>query len=198
MAGPISLSGDGRDLWERQPRESEKLYGYFCAYRDAGRTRTLKKLSQGQGITHRSAQEYSFRYRWTERCSAWDSHLDAQFRALIHEAQKSMARKHLRVSNLLYEKALAAVEAIDPQALSATETVRILDAFSKLQRFALGEPDSTIAVQGGHGPSVQIASVPADEAQRTQQLRAAMEELARRAGAGEDLEGLLENTALPG
>jgi uncharacterized ParB-like nuclease family protein len=163
---PIVLAEDGRDLWDRQPGESAKRWGQFAVFRDLGRTRTLKRAAERLNLTHRTAQQYAYAFRWVSRCEAFDRHMDEQWVAAI--------------SAVFHEKAMEAVTALMGQNLNATEAARLADTWSKLIRFALGEPDQNVALTGRAGqPPVRFSHVPGDDAALRAELEEAVRHLAR-------------------
>lgn len=181
---PIVLAEDGRDFWDRQPGESAKRWGQFTVYRDLGRTRTLKRVAERLNITHRSAQQYAWTFRWSARSEAFDRHMDEQWVAAIQERQRRMVQDHLKLAAEFHTKATEAIQALIGQTLNATETVRVADAYSKLIRFALGEPDQNVSISGRTGqPPVRFSHVPADDNALRQELEAAITELARKHAA---------------
>lgn len=178
---PIVLAEDGRDLWDRQPGESAKRWGQFCVYRDLGRTRTLKRVAERLNITHRTAQQYSHTFRWGVRVESFDRHMDEQFVAALKDRQRRMVQDHLKLSAVFYEKTTEAITSLIGQNLNATETVRLADAYSKLIRFALGEPDQNVAVTGRTGqPPVAFTHVPANDNALRAELEEAITQLARK------------------
>lgn len=177
---PITLAEDGRDLWDRQTGESAKRWGQFTVYRDLGRTRTLKRVAERLNITHRTAQQYSHTFRWGTRAEAFDRHMDEQWVAAIKERQRRMVQDHLKLAATFHEKATEAITALVGQNLNATETVRVADAYSKLIRFALGEPDQSVSVTGRAGGPVRFSHVPATEDSLRAELDEAIMHLARK------------------
>jgi uncharacterized ParB-like nuclease family protein len=177
---PIVLAEDGRDLWDRQPGESAKRWGQFAVFRDLGRTRTLKRAAERLNLTHRTAQQYAYAFRWVSRCEAFDRQMDEQWVAAIHERQRRMVQDHLKISAVFHEKAMEAVTALMGQNLNATEAARLADTWSKLIRFALGEPDQNVALTGRAGqPPVRFSHVPGDDAALRAELEEAVRHLAR-------------------
>jgi hypothetical protein len=91
-----------RPIWHRQPDEGTAQYAAFCAYRDAGIERSLRKViraylnarptktqQQRRFLTHprpgtylrsilRTWGDWSRRFRWQERVRAYDEWRDAQ------------------------------------------------------------------------------------------------------------------------
>lgn len=178
---PIVLADDGRDPWDRQPGESVKRWGQYAVYRDLGRTRTLKRVAERLNITHRTAQQYASTFRWNVRCEAFDRHMDEQWVAAIQERQRRMVQDHLKLAATFHEKATDAITSLVGQQLTATETVRVAEAYSKLIRFALGEPDQNVAITGRTGqPPVRFAHVPSDDNALRAELEEAITQLARK------------------
>lgn len=61
--------------WEQQPNESAKVFAPFAAYRDMGRSRSLRDLAR---MEHRSVQglgRLSTIYKWVARAAAYDEHM---------------------------------------------------------------------------------------------------------------------------
>ncbi len=178
---PITLADDGRDLWDRQPGETAKRWNQFTVFRDFGRTRTLKRAAERLNITHRSAQQYAYAFRWTTRCEAFDRHMDDQWFAAIAERQRRMVQDHLKLASAFHEKATEAITSLVGQALTPADTVRVADMYSKLIRFALGEPDQNVAITGRTGqPPVRFTHVPADDTSLRAELDEAIAHLARK------------------
>lgn len=178
---PVVLAEDGRDLWDRQPGESAKRWGQFCVFRDLGRTRTLKRVAERLNLTHRTTQQYSHTFRWSARAEAFDRHMDEQWTAAIQDRTRRMVQDHLKLAAEFHTKATEAIQALIGQNLNATETVRVADAYSKLIRFALGEPDQSVAVTGRTGhPPVRFSHVPADDTALRAEMEEAVVQLARK------------------
>src|SRR6187401_2651919 len=86
--GPRSRTGrDGREAmvertevlpWGRQPREGERAYAAFLAYRDLGTGRThdatRQRLGKRPGYL-KPIERWSASWQWRRRSAAWDRHL---------------------------------------------------------------------------------------------------------------------------
>lgn len=178
---PIALNDDGRDPWDRQTGESPKKWSQFTVYRDLGRTRTLKRAAERLNISHRSAQQYASVYRWVIRAEAFDRHMDEQWIAAIQERQRRMVQDHMKLAGEFHSRAMEAVTSLVGQNLSAADAVRVAETYSKLVRFALGEPDQNVALSGRAGqPPMRFSHVPSDEAALRRELEGAVTELARK------------------
>ena len=86
--------------------------------------------------------KWSSAFRWVERAAAWDRHLDAEGRAAQEAARKEMAERHVRKARGLQAKALERLRALLPEELSPADVLRYFVEAVKLERLALGEPDT--------------------------------------------------------
>src|SRR5262245_20317344 len=103
-------STDARAPFERLSREPARAYHGFCHYRDlpisqrsldaAWRQHSAQCAGKVQPVTRRrpmSWGDWSVQYRWVDRVSAFDSHLERQKRAALEAEQVEAGRRHARV-----------------------------------------------------------------------------------------------------
>ena len=133
--------------WEQQPRESARAFGAFCAYRDLGPRRTiraaaLKFYGRSTAAVLRQCSTWSYTFQWVERASAWDRHLDAEARQAQEVARREMAERQAREARALQAKAVERLRALRPEELGPADVLRYFVEAAKLERLALGEPDT--------------------------------------------------------
>lgn len=133
--------------WEQQPEETRRAYTAFCVFRDLGPRRTLAAAAAAYyqrtaDSLERQVDKWSSAFRWVERAAAWDRHLDAEGRAAQEAARKEMAERHVREARGLQAKALERLRALRPEELSPADVLRYFVEAVKLERLALGEPDT--------------------------------------------------------
>ena len=133
--------------WERQPRESARAYGAFCAYRDLGPCRSLKAAAEAfykrsSAAVSRQLKTWSAAYHWVERAAAWDRHLDAEARQAQEKARREMGQRHAKEAQGLQAKALERMRTLRPEELGPADVLRFFVEAAKLERLALGEPDT--------------------------------------------------------
>jgi hypothetical protein len=133
--------------WEQQPGESARAFGAFCVYRDLGPRRTLRAAAAAyyrrtSGTLERQVDKWSSAFRWIERASAWDRHLDDEARQAQEVAHREMAQRHVREARALQAKALERLRTILPEELSPADVLRYFVEAVKLERLALGEPET--------------------------------------------------------
>jgi hypothetical protein len=133
--------------WEQQRGESARAFGAFCIYRDLGPRRTLRAAAQkfygrAAASLERQIDKWSRAFRWLERANDWDRHLDFEARRVQEEVRREMVERHVKESQLLQAKALERLRALRPEELEPADLLRYLVEAAKLERLALGEPDS--------------------------------------------------------
>ena len=133
--------------WEQQSGESSRAYSAFCAYRKLGPRRSLLAAAPAfYGRTTSSVQrqldKWSRAFDWVQRANAWDRHLDAEARETQEAARRDMVQRHLQEALALQSKALERLRALVPQELGPADLLRYIVEAAKLERLALGEPDT--------------------------------------------------------
>jgi hypothetical protein len=90
----------------------------------------------------RQVDKWSRAFAWVERASAWDRHLNAEACQAQAEARREMAERHAREARVLQGKALERLRALCPEELGPADLLRYIVEAAKLERLALGEPDT--------------------------------------------------------
>lgn len=78
-------------LWETQPGEGAKAYEAFRTYRDLGTNRTMRRAGEILGKSESTLQDWSSRWRWTDRIRAYDAYLGAMLTAEAERQQREAA-----------------------------------------------------------------------------------------------------------
>jgi hypothetical protein len=133
--------------WEKQAGESARAFGAYCVYRDLGPRRSLgaaaeKFYGRAAAALERQLDKWSRTFRWVERAKAWDQHLDAEARRAQEEARREMVERHVKEARTLQGKALERLRSLRPEELGPADLLRYFVEATKLERLALGEPDS--------------------------------------------------------
>lgn len=167
--GPVQLAA-GRDLWERQPGETDLAWDAFCTFRDLDPgERTIKRTYEvvsGHTVERVSTPNgdrvspsmnmyrYNKEYRWQERAFAYDRYMDDKYRK---ELEASRVRARVETADLgrtMRRKAAEALAELQTilyikqgdqvvlrNALNASQIVRLAEVGVRLERLALGEGD---------------------------------------------------------
>lgn len=188
---PIHLAVD-RDPWHRQPTESQKMYSRFFTFMELGRARTLNQTKEmldtlGDKLTYNSLYQVSYTFRWTERSEAFDRDQDRQEAQRLLLLRREMLARHRRLAAGLHTKAVKALTDLKPEELTALDIVRFIKYGAELERKALGEPDTHVALSGPGGGPIGVEDFSQYEPdERRARLRSIAQELNRRAGLHDD------------
>ena len=152
--------------WEQQAGESARAFGAFCAYRDLGPRRSLRTAAEkyygrATAAVFRQCITWSGAFQWVERAGAWDRHLDAEARHAQEEARREMAERHVKEARALQSKALERLRTLRPEEMGPADVLRFFVEASKLERLALGEPDSLQRQEltGKHGGPLVLSII---------------------------------------
>jgi hypothetical protein len=168
--------------WDRQEDEPEKAYGYFVLYRDLGRTRTVAKVATEVNKSRDYLHKLATRWKWVQRAQAWDREEDRLYVEGLAEQRRDMAKRHARIAGALQAKLVARLQSLDASKLSPADIARWLEVATRVERLALGLPDSTTAHTGPDGGPIRAEVEAMTEQQRADFFRALMAEAAARAG----------------
>lgn len=128
--------------WEKQPGESPKQWAYFQLYRDLGSERSVTEVANQSDLEPGHLYDIGKRWRWKDRCDAWERHLDEIKVKEYEEAGRTMARRQATLGILLQEKAEGALKKLvydEENQPSAKDVVVLAEAGVKIERLARGE-----------------------------------------------------------
>lgn len=159
------MSDEGKQAWDRQPRETSRSYELFCAYRDMGIERSLRKMkaSVNGSPSVRRLQVLSARWNWVERCQAYDDYLEYQRRLQQEKERRAMHDRHAKIALLGQNIAVKALENLlskvqeGQNAVAPGDITRLLDTSVKVERRARGESTDIQASVGPGGGPVQLS-----------------------------------------
>lgn len=185
--------------WDRQDDEPEKAYSYFALYRDLGRTRTVAKVAAEVHKSRDYLHKLASTWRWVQRAQAWDREQDRLYSEGLAERRRDMAERHARIASALQAKIVARLQSLDPAKLTPNDIARWLEVATRVERLALGLPDSTTAHTGPDGGPIQAEVSQMSEEQRAEFFRALIAEAQSRAGlsspdSGDDGPGDADDT----
>jgi hypothetical protein len=174
--------------WLKWPQETAIQYQAFTVYRDMEprvrslsrteyvrrfgpppETETLTQINRKVNPSGRSSR-WSFRFRWRERVEAFDRAMERQRIAEMQkgqlEAYREMGERHAREAVALQAKAVARLQHLNPNELSAAEVRQFIVAAATLERMSRGASLQDMAaatrentVQGRASVTAQIEYV---------------------------------------
>lgn len=132
-----------REAWERMPGESSRAYEAFTAYRDLGARRSIRIVAEQLQKSHNALLKMSQTYHWVDRCAAWADFQELESRRQRIEDIREMNDRHKSIAKMLQAKALEKLQAMAGQKdLSPTQVSQYIDLAVKVERLAMGAPDS--------------------------------------------------------
>lgn len=124
--------------WERRSGEPPRAYAAFRVYRDlACAQRNLGAVAEAMGGSLRRAQQWAAAWDWRERADAWDDACHRVEDAERLDAIRSMHAVHRAAGREAMAKALAALDSLDPESMSAGTIARLMELGAKLERSTL-------------------------------------------------------------
>jgi hypothetical protein len=133
------------ESWERLPGESGAAYAAFCAYRDFGPERNIRKAVETtekdkdrQDKRYRMWRNWSAQFRWRERAADYDRYLERLKQTEKRKTIEAQEERHRAVTG----KMLAAVEKkldlMDPADLTQGAVTEWVQTAIRAEREAAG------------------------------------------------------------
>lgn len=147
--------------WERQKGETARAFEAFAVYRDMGPGRSINKTAQALHKNRTTIGEWSSKYEWVKRVSAWDAEQDRIARQKNTEEIKKMRKRHTDLASAMLVKAARALQRIPEDEIKAADVSRMVETASKLERISRGDAGEIIEERdGGKAPSVVQFYIP--------------------------------------
>jgi len=130
------MTGEASHPWDRRPRESARAYEAFRRYRDLGPLRTIEALV-GDPDRRETLAAWCRRNDWKDRAEAWDAETHRAEDARRLEALRTMHDVHARTGRAIQQKALAALNAVQPEDIPPYAAARLLELGARMERDTL-------------------------------------------------------------
>jgi hypothetical protein len=113
------------ESWEQLPGETGRAYSAFCAYRDLGLERNIRKaveaVEQGkvqQDKRYRVWRNWCSQYRWRERAVDYDRYTEKLKQAELRKTIEAQGEVHRTVTGKMLTVVSKKLELMDPADLS--------------------------------------------------------------------------------
>ena len=133
--------------WERLEGESVKAYEAFTVYLNLGTERSQQAVSKELSKSRQLIGRWSATYRWVERVAAYDADVQKKAHAEAVKKRRKMANRHISIALKLQEKALQALEGMDPSEIDPKNLVAFIREATKLER------DNRMEIEADTSPS---------------------------------------------
>ena len=160
------------ELWDRMAGESASQYEKFCAYRDMRyippkpsketglvpkdaipklditKERSIRGLANALGISRKSLEPLSTKFRWVDRCEAYDDYMMRRLREKNEADIINMHDTHAAIAAQMLKKALTRLLTLPDADISAGDLVRMVDVGVKVECLSRGESTERREISG--------------------------------------------------
>lgn len=154
---------EGIEPWGRQPKEPDRAWRVFCAFRDS-EDRVKTRVGEANGADARTVSVWSREWVWDERVLAYDRHVDQQRVKAALDRSVEVSRRVDQIAENGIILVGAALQTIAQKAKAGTMGPSETDALNKLSS-ALAKFDAVGRGARGQAPSA-IAIMTGDTAMR--------------------------------
>lgn len=120
--------------WERQKGESVKAFEAFTVYLEMGDERSLRAVGQRLGKSRALMERWSRTYQWVERVASYDADVQKKAHAKAVDKRRKMVDRHISIALKMQEKALKALEQMDPADIDPKNLIAMLREATKLEQ----------------------------------------------------------------
>lgn len=120
--------------WERQEGESIKAFEAFTVYLEMGDERSLRAVGQRLGKSRALIERWSRTYQWVERVASYDADVQRKSHAKAVDKRRKMVDRHISIALKMQEKALKALEQMDPADIDPKNLIAMLREATKLEQ----------------------------------------------------------------
>jgi len=133
------------ESWERLGGESPLAYAAFCAYRDLGAERNIRKAVESvekdataQSKKYKVWRNWSTTYRWRERAADHDRYLEKLKQAELRKTIEAQGEKQREVTGKMLDVVSKKLDGMNPADLSQSAVSEWVQVAVKAERDAAG------------------------------------------------------------
>ena len=133
------------ESWERLKGESGSAYSAFCAYRDFGAGRNIRKAIEAaekkeapQGKRYRMWLNWSAQFRWRERAEGYDRCIERLKQAEMRKTIEAQGEAHRQITGKMLQVVGKKLDLMDPAELTQSNLTEWAQLAIKAERDAAG------------------------------------------------------------
>jgi len=133
------------ESWERLAGESSAAFAAFCAFRDVGPERNIRKAVESvekdeavQAKRYRVWRNWSTQFRWRERAAEYDGYTEKLKQAEMRKTIEAQGEQHRKVTGKMLEVVSKKLDLMDPAELGQGNLTEWVQTAIKAEREAAG------------------------------------------------------------
>ncbi len=133
------------ESWERLAGESSAAFSAFCAFRDCGAERTIKKAVESvekdeavRAKRYRVWRNWSTAFRWRERAADYDKYIERLKQSELRKTIETQGKKHREVTGKMLDVVSKKLDTMNPADLSDGNLTEWVQTAIKAEREAAG------------------------------------------------------------
>src|SRR5215469_4827040 len=131
--------------WECLTGESAKAFAAFCAFRDCGAERTIRKAVESvekdeakQAKRYNVFRNWSNQYRWREHAADYDRHIENLKQTELRKTIEAQGEKHREVTGKMLDVVSKKLDSMNPEDLTQNNVTEWVQTAIKAEREAAG------------------------------------------------------------
>ena len=133
------------ESWERLPGESGAAYMAFCAYRDYGADRNIRKALESfekdetkREKRYRVWRNWSTQFRWRERAADYDRYTEKLKQTELRKTIEAQGEKHREVTGKMLDVVSKKLDTMNPEDLTQGNVTEWVATAIRSEREAAG------------------------------------------------------------
>ena len=133
------------ESWERLPGESGAAYTAFCAFRDYGTERNIRKAVEGfekdgakREKRYRVWRNWSTQFRWRERAADYDRYTEKLKQGELRKTIEAQGEMHRKVTGKMLEVVSKKLDTMNPEDLTQGNVTEWVSTAIRAEREAAG------------------------------------------------------------
>jgi hypothetical protein len=133
------------ESWERLTGESSAAFSAFCAFRDCGTERNIRKAVESvekdvavQAKKYRVWRNWSTAFRWRERAADYDKYIERLKQSELRKTIEAQGEKHREVTGKMIDLVKKKLDTMNPDELTQGNLTEWVQTAIKAEREAAG------------------------------------------------------------